>query len=184
MTSPEEPTMMGRLVEEASVSLAQRTGRRSFLAHLGKGLVALIGGPMVATALAPGRAEAHHICGHLYTTNSCPHPFNPLSRVDRYGYPVHPKHGYPIDDRGEIYTSRNQKRSKMCEELVRKKYPKTGRPRYGGGWSRCCRGRVRRIADCCSYYDRRINGDAAVTGYCYNGTKVFCVGYRDLNVRC
>ena len=46
------------------------------------------------------------------------------------------------------------------------------------------RDRIRRIADCCSYSDRRINGDASVTGYCYNGTKVFCIGYRDTNVRC
>ncbi len=176
--------MIERLVGGATVALAERTSRRSFLGRLGTGCVALLGGPFVAAALAPGRAEAHHICGHLYTTNSCPHPYKPLSRVDAYGYPVHPKHGYPVDDRGDIYTSRSQKRSKMCEELVRKKYPYTGKPRYGGGWSRCCKGRIRRIADCCSRSDRRINGDAAVTGYCYKGRKVFCIGYRDLNVRC
>jgi hypothetical protein len=68
--------------------------------------------------------------------------------------------------------------------VVPAKYPYTGKPRYGGGWSRCCGGRIRRIADCCSYSDQRINGDASVTGYCYNGTKVFCIGYRDTNVRC
>lgn len=175
---------LSNLMEEASVTLAERTGRRSFLGRLGKGFVALLGGPMVAVALSPDRVEAYHICGHLYTTNSCPHPFKPFSRVDRYGYPVHPKHGYPVDDRGNIYRSRQQKRSKMCEEVVPKQYPYTGNPRYGGGWSRCCGGRVRRIADCCSFSDRRINGDASVTGYCYGGRKVFCIGYRDLNIRC
>jgi hypothetical protein len=67
---------------------------------------------------------------------------------------------------------------------VPERYPYTGEPRYGGGWSRCCFGRIRRIVDCCSYSDRRINGDASVTGYCYSGRKVFCIGYRDTNVRC
>jgi hypothetical protein len=43
---------------------------------------------------------------------------------------------------------------------------------------------VRRIYDCCSYSDIRINGDASVTGYCYNGRKVFCIAYRDTEVRC
>jgi hypothetical protein len=176
--------MIERVLEGFSINLAKQTTRRSFLGRLGAGVVALTGGSFVASALSTQRVEAYHICGHLYTTNSCPHPFKPLSRVDKYGYPVHPKHGYPIDDQGELYTSRDQKRSKMCEELVAHKYPKTGRPRYGGGWSRCCNGRVRRIADCCSHSDTRINGDASVTGYCYRGTKVFCIGYRDLNVRC
>jgi hypothetical protein len=151
---------------------------------LGSGVVALVGGPLVAVALSPERAEAHHICGHTFTTNSCPHPFRPKSRVDRYGYPVHPKHGFPVDDNGDPFTSRSQRRRKMCEQVVPEKYPYTGKPRYGGGWSRCCGGRIRRIADCCSFSDRRINGDASVTGYCYNGRKVFCIGYRDTNVRC
>jgi len=176
--------MLDRFGEAASLALAQRTSRRSFLARLGAGAVAIVGGPFVAAALRPERAEAYHFCGHTYTTDSCPHPFAPLSRVDRFGYPLHPKHGYPIDDKGDIYTSKEQKRSLMCQEMVPKKYPHASDARYGGGWSRCCNGRIRRIADCCSYSPVRINGDASVTGYCYNGTKVFCVGYRDLNVRC
>ena len=176
--------MLDRIAEGATVGLAERSSRRSFLGRLGTGFVALLGGPFVAVALRPDRAEAHHICGHTYTTNSCPHPFNPYSRVDRYGYPVHPRHGYPVDDNGDIYTSRRQRRRKMCEELVPAQYPHTGRPRQGGGWSRCCKGRIRRIYDCCSYSDTRINGDASVTGYCYSGRKVFCIGYRDLKSQC
>jgi hypothetical protein len=168
----------------ASVELASRTSRRSFLGRLGVGIVALVGGPYVAAALRPERAEAYHICGHTYTTDSCPHPYRPLSRVDKYGYPVHPKYGYPVDDNGDIYKSKSQTRRRMCQEVVREQYPYTGNPRYGGGWSRCCEGRIRRIADCCSYSRRRINGDASVTGYCYSGTRVFCIGYRDTNVRC
>ncbi|MGH2818709.1 MAG: twin-arginine translocation signal domain-containing protein [Actinomycetota bacterium] len=176
--------MIERVVETASVGLAEHTTRRSFLGRLGAGFVAFVGGPLVAVALSPDRAEARHICGHTFTTGSCPHPFAPRSRVDRYGYPVHPRYGYPVDDRGNIYRSRNQVRRKMCEQVVPDRYRYTGRPRYGGGWSRCCNGRIRRIVDCCSYSRTRINGDASVTGYCFNGRRVFCIGYRDTNVRC
>lgn len=176
--------MLNGATERAVEGLASRTSRRSFLAKLGSGVVALVGGSVVASALKPERAEAYHICGHTFTTDSCPHPYAPLSRVDRYGYPLHPKHGYPVDDKGNVYSSRKQSRRLMCEEVVPEKYPYTGKPTYGGGWHRCCGGRIRRIADCCSYSPRRINGDASVTGYCYKGKKVFCIGYRDLNIRC
>lgn len=176
--------MLEQATERAAVKLASQTSRRSFLGRFGRGFVALVGGSFVAVALDPGRAEAHHICGHTFTTGSCPHPFSPKSRVDKYGFPLHPKYGYPIDDEGDIYRSRKQKRSRMCEETVPRVYPFTGNPRQGGGWSRCCNGRIRTIYDCCSYSDTRINGDASVTGYCYNGRKVFCIGYRDLNTSC
>jgi len=170
--------------ERASTALAVSTSRRSFMGRLGQGVVALAGGSLVAAALRPERAEAFHICGHTFTTGSCPHPFSPQSRVDKFGYPLHPKHGYPIDDQGRIYKSRKQKRSRMCEDVVRKRYSFARRPRQGGGWSRCCGGRIRTIYDCCAFTNRRINGDAAVTGYCFNGKKVFCIGYRDLNTKC
>jgi hypothetical protein len=176
--------MWAQTVERASVDLARRSSRRSFLGRLGTGFVAFVGGPVVAGALSPERAQAHHICGHLYTTGSCPHPFHPHTRLDRYGYPVHPKHGYPVDDKGDIYVSRSQRRRRVCQEVVPARYPFTGKPRFGGGWSRCCNGRIRHIFDCCSYSDVRINGDASVTGYCHNGRKVFCIGYRDTNVKC
>jgi hypothetical protein len=176
--------MFDTITENASTALAARTSRRSFFGKLGVGFVAFVGGPFVAIALRPNRAEAYHICGHTYTTGSCPHPFAPRSRVDRYGYPLHPTKGWPVDDKGEIYKSRKQRRRKMCEQVVPAQYPYTGRPRQGGGWSRCCRGRVRRIYDCCSYSDRRINGDASVTGYCYGGRKVFCIGFRQLKTPC
>ena len=176
--------MFDAAVERGARTLAEKSSRRSFVGRLGKGLVALVGGPLVAVALSPERAEAHHICGHLYTTNSCPHPFEPHSRLDRWGYPVHPWFGYPVDDEGNVYVSRDQTRRKVCQEVVPDIYPYTESPRFGGGWSRCCGGRIRRIADCCSYSDIRINGDASVRGYCYAGRKVFCIGYRDTNVSC
>ena len=176
--------MLERAVERGAIALAGRTSRRSFIGRLGTAVVALAGGRFVAEALRPERAEAHHICGHTFTTNSCPHPFAPLTRIDRFGFPVHPKFGYPVDDKGELYVSREQKRSRVCQSVVPARYPYTGNPHYGGGWSRCCHGQIRRIHDCCSYSDKRINGDASVRGYCYGGRKVFCIAYRDTNIPC
>ena len=171
-------------VERAGISLARRTSRRSFLGRVGRGLVALAGGSMVAVALAPERAQAHHICGHTFTTGSCPHPYAPHSRTDANGFPVHPTYGYPVDDQGLIYLSREQTRRKVCETVVPEVYPFVPDPRYGGGWSRCCDDRVRHIQDCCSTSRIRINGDASVRGYCPRGRRVFCITYRELNVRC
>ncbi len=171
-------------VERAGTELARRTSRRSFLGKLGRGVVALAGGSMVAVALAPERAEAHHICGHTYTTKSCPHPYAPLSRTDAYGYPVHPVYGYPVADSGDLYVSERQRRRKVCESAVPDRFPFVHHPRYGGGWSRCCDGRVRHIQDCCSHSRIRINGDASVRGYCPADLRVFCITYQELNLRC
>jgi hypothetical protein len=176
--------MIDQTAERMARRMAERTSRRSFLGKLGQGFVALAGGPLVAVALRPDRAEAYHICGHIYTTGSCPHPYYPETRIDRYGYPVHPKYGYPVDDDGDIYVSRDQTRRKVCREVVPEQYPHTGSPKSGGGWSRCCGGRIRRIVDCCSFSRTRINGDASLVGYCHNGRRVFCIMYRDTNVKC
>jgi hypothetical protein len=148
-------------------------------------VVALVGGGFVASALAPGRAEAYHICGHTYTTGSCPHPYAPLTRLDKYGFPVHPTYGFAVDDEGEVYTDpATQVRHRTCQQLVPIRYPFVKEPRLGGGWTRCCYGRLRHIEDCCSKSKIRINGDYAVTGYCPTGLRVFCIGYRELNKRC
>jgi hypothetical protein len=171
-------------LERAETALAARTTRRSFLGRLGKAMVSLAGGSFVVAALAPERAQAYHICGHIYTTGSCPHPYAPNTRIDRYGYPVHPTYGYPIDDKGRIYTSHRQPRHKICEWWVPREYPRTKPVVLQGTWSRCCSGRIRRVVDCCSHHRRRINGDAALHGYCYGGRYVFCITYRDTKVRC
>ena len=176
---------LARSVELATVGLAGRTSRRSFLGRVGTGVVALVGGPLVAHALKPERAEATHICGYTGSTESCPHPFAPQTRIDRYGYPVHPKHGYPIDDKGNLYTSKDQRRRKICEQLVPDKYPRVKNPAYDGSWYRCCNGRIREIEDCCSPHPYRINGDGtSIQSYCHNGRRLFCIAYRDTNVRC
>ena len=172
------------LAERSGISLAKRTSRRSFLGRLGKGLVALAGGAFAASAMDPNRAEAYHICGHIFTTGSCPHPFAPQTRIDTYGFPVHPAHGYPVDDDGALYTSRDQKRSRVCEGLVADKYPFTKPVQLEGTWARCCSGRVRKVVDCCSRSRTRINGDASLTGYCHGGRRVFCITYIDTKVPC
>lgn len=148
-------------------------------------MVALAGGGLVASALAPGRASAQHICGHTYTTGSCPHPYTPLSRTDSYGWPIHPLYGYPVDDEGDAYTDPDtQVRHKTCEQLVPMRYGFVKHPRYGGGWTRCCAGRLRHIQDCCSTSRIRINGDYSVTGYCPRRLRVFCITYRELDRTC
>jgi hypothetical protein len=72
-------------------------------------------------------------------------------------------------------------RTKIC--------PRAGRDRHfrtwiDGSWYRCCGGHVRRLMDCCSYNSNRINGDAALTGYCYSGRTVFCTMFYDTHVPC
>ena len=49
---------------------------------------------------------------------------------------------------------------------------------------RQCGGHVRKLTDCCGHIHKRINGDKALTGYCYHGRKVFCVMYYDTKVKC
>ncbi len=175
---------MGGAITRISEGLARRMSRRSFLGRLGSTVVAVAGGSFVAAALAPERAEAFHICGHIWTTGSCPHPYYPYTRIDRFGYPVHPVYGYPVDDDGKLYTSPSQSRRKICDEIVPEKYPFTAPVVLEGTWSRCCGGRIRRVVDCCSRSATRINGDASLIGYCFQGRRVFCITYRDTEVLC
>jgi hypothetical protein len=176
--------MLDALLERGERALAARTSRRSFLGRLGRTVVALAAGPFAVAALSSERAEAYHICGHTYTTGSCPHPYAPHSAIDRYGFPIHPRHRYPVDDQGRVYTSRSQRRRKICTQVVTARYPFTRPTVLQGTWSRCCNGRIRRVVDCCSRSRTRINGDSSLTGYCYGGRRVFCITYRDTKIRC
>ena len=38
--------------------------------------------------------------------------------------------------------------------------------------------------DCCAHTQKRINGDAALEGYCYRGRKVFCVMFFQTKIPC
>jgi hypothetical protein len=184
-----------------SDSLAQRTSRRSFLGRVGRVLLAAAGGGALTAAVRPGEAGAFHFCGHIFTTDSCPHPTG-LPRVDARGYPLRAKDGKPVDNlgrpvdslgrpvdgRGRLLTDPEGNplppapRTRLCIDGVAERYG--FRTWIDGAWYRCCSGHVRKLLDCCSYNAIRINGDRALTGYCYHGRKVFCVHYYDTKVPC
>src|SRR3954451_22757956 len=193
--------------------LARSTSRRGFLARASR-LVALAAGGTAATALVtpgeatavtallkPGDADAFHFCGHIYTTDSCPHPTG-LPRIDANGYPLRASDGRPVDDLGRPVNGQGQpvdgagkpildpdgrplppaKRSRVCEHMVAARIDKPAR--VDGAWYRCCGGHIRKLVDCCTYTRNRIYGDAALTGYCYAGRRVYCVMYYDTKIPC
>jgi hypothetical protein len=176
------------------------TSRRGLLARGGEAVVGIAAGRLVAAAIKPGDAEAYHFCGHTFTTASCPHPTG-LPRIDAHGYPLRARDGRPIDDLGRLIDRHGRPvderghalrdpdghrlpsapRTKICVRAGRDRHFRTW---IDGSWYRCCGGHVRRLMDCCSYHSNRINGDSALTGYCYSGRKVFCTMYYDTHVPC
>ena len=183
-----------------SVHPERGSSRRGFLATASAAVAALTAGRMVGALVAPGDAEAFHFCGHIYTTDGCPHPTG-LPRIDRHGYPLRAKDGKPVDDLGRLIDARGAPLDDAGAPLVdpdgRAQPPATrtrvcvaaGR-RYGiavrtdGAWYRCCNGHVRKLIDCCTTSSRRINGDRALRGYCYGKHHVFCVMYFQTKVPC
>ncbi len=188
-------------VERALESLAANSSRRGFLARVGAAGTALTAGGLVAKAVRPGEADAYHFCGHIFTTGSCPHPSG-LPRIDSHGLAVRSSDGKPIDNLGRVVNKRgvavddhgNPKRdtdghplppaprTQVCQHQTAVKH--NINTTIDGGWYRCCGGQVRKLVDCCSDSSRRINGDAALEGYCYQGRKVFCVMYFQTKVPC
>ena len=196
MPDPPNPRQGDRL----SDALARGTSRRGFLARAGAWLVATASGT-AALAFDAGEAEAHHFCGHTATTGSCPHPTG-IPRVDARGYPLRAQDGKPVDDLGRVIDRHGDPldghgnrlldpdgrplppapRSRVCLDAVPERFGI--RVHRDGSWYRCCGGRVRRLMDCCSAHRTRINGDAAVQGYCVPGRYVFCVHYYETQVPC
>ena len=156
---------------------------------------------MVAGAVEPGEADAYHFCGHTYTTGSCPHPTG-LPRIDARGYPLRARDGRPIDNLGRLDrragpagrratasrcatpTAARCRRRRGRRSASEPASATASRPTLDGAWYRCCGGHVRKLMDCCAHTRTRINGDAALTGYCYGGRKVFCVMYYQTKVPC
>jgi hypothetical protein len=181
----------------------RRTGRRGFLERLGGVVIALAGAKTVTQLVLPSEADAQpytNFCGHTWTTGNCPAPTG-LPRIDRNGYPLRASDGVPVDDLGRPVNSHDQPINTKGELLLTPDgTPVTPAPRtrvcqtagkdhhldlsLDGSWYRCCSGHVRRIRDCCGVTNTRINGDQALTGYCYPGRHVFCVTYFDTNVPC
>ena len=162
--------------------------------------MALAGARTAGSLIKPGEAEAYHFCGHIYTTDSCPHPTG-LPRIDSRGLPLRAKDGHRVDDLGRLVDRDGDPVDENGEPLLDpdgRRLPRATRTpvceavseRFGfrtevdGAWYRCCGGHVRKLVDCCSYNRKRINGDGALTGYCYKGRKVFCVMYFQTKVPC
>jgi hypothetical protein len=187
-------------VSDVTEDLALATSRRGLLARVGAALLGASTGGAIKSVIAPGEADGYHFCGHIYTTDSCPHPTG-LPRIDARGYPLRAKDGRridnvgrlvdadgdPVDERGRRLRDPDGNplpaapRTRLCDQVA---------DRYSittvtdGAWYRCCGGRVRKLVDCCSTNRTRINGDRALKGYCFKGRKVFCVMYFDTKVRC
>jgi hypothetical protein len=178
----------------------ERSSRRRFLATASAAVAALTAGRMVGALVAPGDAEAFHFCGHIYTTDGCPHPTG-LPRIDSHGYPLRAQDGKPVDDLGRLIDETGAPTDSTGAPLL----DPDGRPqppatrtrvctaagkRYGinvrtdGAWYRCCNGHVRKLMDCCTTSSRRINGDRALRGYCYGKRHVFCVMFFQTKVPC
>jgi len=181
-------------------AVAAGSSRRGFLAKVGAAVMGVTGATTLGSLVAPGEAEAYHFCGHIYTTDSCPHPTG-LPRIDRLGYPIRAKDGRPVDDLGryvDLTGAPVDDDGAPLTDADGRRLPTATRtpvcdavgdlhnftPYVDGAWYRCCGGRVRKLVDCCGSVRRRINGDRALTGYCYRGRKVFCVMYYDTNVKC
>ena len=81
--------------------LALRTSRRGLLSKVGTALLGATAGSAVKAVVDPGEADGYHFCGHIYTTDSCPHPTG-LPRIDIKGFPLRAKDGRRIDNVGRL----------------------------------------------------------------------------------
>jgi len=187
---------LGSIAEAAA---ARRT-RRAFLGRAGGVAATAAGAGMVGAVIRPGEADAHHFCGHIFTTDGCPHPTG-LPRIDRRGLPLRARDGRKVDDLGRLiddFGAPIDEDGIRLTDLDGRPLPAAPRTpvcdltgaRFGipveidGAWYRCCGGRVRKLVDCCSTNRTRINGDRALRGYCYDRRRVFCVMYFESSVPC
>lgn len=197
-------------LDDLAVRLATAATRRSALGRAAAAGLALVGlgastaharrkGPLPGTV--PVGDGWYGFCGHYFTTGSCPGPYR-LPRIDRGGLPLRPadgravdnlgrlvdRNGLPVDEGGRRLVGPDGEplprapRTRICEDWIPERHGVDADTQ--GSWYRCCDGRVRRLVDCCSRSRRRINGDAALRGYCKKQHHVFCVMYQDLDIPC
>ncbi len=176
------------------------TSRRAFLGRAGAATAAAAGAGMVGAVVRPGDADAYHFCGHIYTTDGCPHPTG-LPRIDRRGRPLRALDGRRVDDLGRLIDAEGRpvdEDGRPLTDLEDRPLPAAPRTavcrsaarrfalplQTDGSWYRCCDGRVRKLMDCCGAHPRRINGDKSLKGYCHDDRKVFCVMYFQSSVPC
>jgi len=176
----------------------QASSRRGFLSAAGGAAAALAVAHTVG--VKPGDADAYHFCGHIFTTDGCPHPTG-LPRIDSRGFPLRGRDGVPVDDLGRVINADGvaiepdgqpvvdadgrplapATRTRVCVATGRRYRIQV---RTDGSWHRCCNGHVRKLIDCCTTSKRRINGDRALKGYCFKNRRVFCVMYYQTKVPC
>ena len=209
MPRPEGP--LDRGARSLSRRLAAGTTRRSFLAVAASGVLAALGLGSAGASAAPRRRSLpgtnripggwYGFCGHYFTTGSCPGPYE-LPRIDARGHPLRPADGRPIDDLGRTVDVLGRPvddagalllapdgtplprapRTRLCEDQVPERFDIEAVTQ--GAWYRCCHDQIRKLTDCCSTSRVRINGDAALRGYCRAPRRVFCVMYHDTGVPC
>src|SRR4051812_31419331 len=73
--------------------------RRRFLERAAGAAATVAAADTVGMLVRPGEAEAYHFCGHIYTTDSCPHPTG-LPRIDAKGFTLRAADGHRVDDLG------------------------------------------------------------------------------------
>ena len=198
---PRPDGLLSAAADGLASRLASGMTRRSFLGRLGVAAMAVAGGSAVKAAVDPDEAEAFHLCGHIWTTGSCPSPYT-LPRIDRRGYPIRPRDAKPIDNIGRLVDAQGfpiyedgqrmvgpdgellerGPRTRICEDWVPERFGIDAVTQ--GSWYRCCDRQIRKIVDCCSTSRRHINGDASLVGYCYRGKRVFCIMYYDTGLPC
>ncbi len=176
------------------------TSRRAFLSRAGAATATAAGAGMVGAVVRPGDADAYHFCGHIYTTDGCPHPTG-LPRIDRKGLPLRARDGKRVDDLGRLIDGAGRpvdedgvrsptSRAARCRpRRARRSARPPARP-SGSASRRTAPGTAAATATCASSSTAaprsraRINGDRALKGYCYDDRKVFCVMYFQSSVPC
>ena len=162
--------------------------------------MAATAGSVVGRVIEPGEADAYHFCGHIFTTGSCPHPTGTPS-IDNDGFPVHAADGEPVDNLGRRVNkggSPVDKKGKVMRDpdgrplpprpargsATRRARSTTSAPGSTAAGTAVAAAGSASSSICCAYSNKRINGDAALTGYCFSGRKVFCVMYFQTKVPC
>ena len=151
--------------------------------------------------MLPDEADAYtNFCGHTYTTGNCPAPTG-LPRIDRERLSAArqrrragrrpraagQRRGQPVDAHGHVLTDADgvplapAPRTKTCETAGKDYGIKL---RLEGPGTAAAAARCAGSATAAARPNVRVNGDAALVGYCYPGHHVFCVTYFETSMPC
>ena len=203
------PDGIERALLRAGEGLGQRATRRRALERAAIGLGVLLGLPSGRAAAArrrfppgsnPIAGGYYGFCGHIFTTRPARRPRAAAHRRPRH--PLRTTDGRPIDNLGRLMdhtgkpVGEDGKRLQGPDGVAARRRPPHPHLRGLGAASarrrrRACRARGTAAATARSessgllrHRRQRINGDAALHGYCYGQRSVFCVTYQDTGVPC